>query len=101
VTTFDLFADPEPITTPAVAPTAPAVAPARAEGEKFMMQPTGEPNRWLYRDVLVTYDARRERTPGVGRWATVEGIGLPILHSDDRTEVCRAIDGRIAARGCP
>ena len=92
--TFDLFADLEPASAPG--PTAPAVSRARAEGENFTMQPTGDLNRWLYRDVAVVYDNRRGKGSGLGLWRTVEGIGRPVLHSDDRIEVCRAIDAYLA-----
>lgn len=92
--TFDLFADLDPAAAPVA--TAPAASRARAEGENFTMQPTGDLNRWLYRGVAVVYDNRRGAGSGLGLWRTVEGIGRPVLHSDDRVEVCRAIDAYLA-----
>lgn len=107
--TMDLFADPGPSVaehaaevdgTPAAPPAAPMNRP-RAEGENFTMQPTGDVNRWLYKGVAVVFDNRRKAGAHLGQWQTVEGIGLPVLHSDDRIEVCRAIDARIAAKDRP
>lgn len=91
--TFDLFAELEPETEPSTA--APSAAPPRAEAASYPMDPTGEPNRWLYRDVPVVYDGRRQPGSPLGLWRTVEGIGVPVLHSDDRIQVCRAIDARL------
>lgn len=91
--TFDLFADPEP-------PAAPVMLDAgrpRAEGDNFTMHPTGDVNRWLYRDVPVVFDNRR-KPGGLGLWRTVEGIGVPVIHGDDRIEVCRAIDARLDSK---
>ena len=94
--TFDLFADLEPAAAPAPTPAPPPVARGRAQGESFMMEPTGELNRWLYRGVAVIYDNRRKLGSGLGHWRSIEGIGRPVLHSDDRHEVCRAIDAYLA-----
>ncbi|MES2247635.1 MAG: hypothetical protein V4645_10155 [Pseudomonadota bacterium] len=91
--TFDLFADPEPKAAPPAVP--PAATSPRAEASRYPMDPTGEPNRWLYRDVPVVYDGRRQPGSPLGLWRTVEGIGVPVLHSDDRIQVCRAIDARL------
>jgi hypothetical protein len=95
--TFDLFADLEPVAAPA--PCAPPVSRARAEGEDFTMQPTGDVNRWLYRGVLVIFDNRRKPGSQVGIWRTIEGIGRDAIHNDDRIEVCRAIDAYLAGTG--
>jgi hypothetical protein len=91
--TFDLFADPEPATAPAS--DAPAAKRPRADGESFTMQPTGDINRWLYRGEVVIFDNRRKPGSSPGQWRTPEGIGRDVLHSDDRIEVCRAIDQRL------
>lgn len=104
--TLDLFADPAPsVANSAVevagtpdAPAAASMSRSRAEGENFTMQPTGDVNRWLYKGVAVVFDNRRKAGSHLGQWQTVEGIGLPVLHSDDRIEVCRAIDARIVAK---
>lgn len=93
--TLDLFADPEPAAAPA-----PAVGRPRTEGENFTMQPTGDVNRWLYRGVPVIFDNRR-KPGGLGHWRTVEGIGRDVIHSDDRIEVCRAIDARLDPKPAP
>ncbi|MDR6887832.1 MULTISPECIES: hypothetical protein [Variovorax] len=95
--TFDLFADIEPAAAPK--PSAPPVCPARAGGEDFTMQPTGDVNRWLYRGVPVIFDNRRKPGSQVGIWRTVEGIGRDAIHSDDRIVVCRAIDAYLAGAG--
>jgi hypothetical protein len=97
--TLDLFADPEPAAAPAPEPQAPAIKRPRAEGESFVMEPTGDINRWLYRGVIVVFDNRRKPGSALGHWHTVEGVGRDVLHSDDRIEVCRAIDARLGAEG--
>ncbi|WPG35355.1 hypothetical protein [Variovorax sp. EBFNA2] len=91
--TFDLFADLEPKAAPPA--QAAAAALPRTDAARYPMDPTGEPNRWLYRGVLVVYDGRRQPGSSLGHWRTVEGIGMPVLHSDDRVEVCRAIGARL------
>lgn len=83
--TLDLFSD-EPVPAPAAAP-----APSR---ESFMMQPTGEPNRWRYRGVLVACDMKLKGL--VGHWSTLEPIGgQAIATSDLRVELCREIDKQL------
>lgn len=88
--TFDLFSDPEPATPPA------PVVPQHTERAAYPMEPIGL-NRWSYKGEVIVYDNRRAEGSPLGRWRTVEGIGLPVLHSDDRAEVCRAIDARLGA----
>lgn len=79
--TLDLFADPPP-----------AAAPRAPSAQAYPMEPLpGDPNRWLYRSEVIVYDGRRR---GRGCWSTVEGIGKARIASDDRGEVCRAIDAR-------
>lgn len=92
--TFDLFSDPEPD-----APPAPQ-APPHVERAAYPMEPIGL-NRWSYNGEVIVYDNRRAEGSSLGRWRTVEGIGLPVLHSDDRIEVCRAIDQRHGAGDAP
>ncbi|SEF28425.1 hypothetical protein ABL840_26965 [Variovorax sp. NFACC27] len=93
--TFDLFSEPGP---PATVPTpAPAAAPCN-ERIAYPMEPIGL-NRWSYRGEVIVFDSRRAEGSPLGRWRTVEGIGLPVLHSDDRAAVCRGIDARLDA-GC-
>lgn len=99
--TLDLFADPEPIAAPAPAPRptiTEAVAAYRAERKSFVLETTGEPNRWHYKGEVITYAAQALSMPGEGRWSTVEGIGLPQIRGFDHVEVCRGIDARQAAR---
>lgn len=104
----------EPV-TPAVTPaTAPATAPkpARrskaewpatiapnidpADSARYVLTPTGTPNRWTYGDDVILYDYFKDTVPGRGRWSSVEGIGMPELRGDTHAEVCRAIDARRA-----
>ena len=80
--TFDLFAE--------EAPSAPAV-------ESFMMEPTGEPNRWHYRSVLVACDMRLKGF--IGHWSTVEPLGDQVAKSDLRVALCKAIDAHLAREG--
>lgn len=92
--TFDLFSDPEPAAAPA------PQAPPHVERAAYPMEPIGL-NRWSYKGEVIVYDNRRAEGSPLGRWRTVEGIGLPVLHSDDRAEVCRAIDQRHGAEDTP
>ncbi len=64
------------------------------------MEPIGV-NRWSYKGEVIVFDNRRAEGSPLGRWRTVEGIGLPVLHSDDRAEVCRAIDARLNGEAKP
>lgn len=95
--TYDLFADPE-LVAPAP-PPAPAAQP-RHERIAYPMEPLGV-NRWSYKGEVIVFDNRRAEGSPLRRWRTVEGIGLPVLHSDDRAEVCRAIDARLGAKAKP
>lgn len=76
--TFDLFGD-----EPPAAPPAPAIA-------SYMMQPTGEPNRWRYRGVELACDMKLQGL--LGHWHTVEPLGQAIAQSDRRVLLCKAID---------
>lgn len=95
--TYDLFADPEPV-APAPAP-APTPQPHH-ERMAHPMEPIGL-NRWSYKGEVIVFDNRRAEGSPLGRWRTVEGIGQPVLHSDDRAEVCRAIDARLGGEAKP
>ena len=94
---LDLFSDAEPTAIAAAGAT--ATKRLRTDGEDFTMQPTGDVNRWLYRGVPVIFDNRRKPGTQVGIWRTIEGIGRDAIHSDDRVEVCRAIDAYLAGAG--
>lgn len=79
--TFDLFAE---------------ATPAPPTAESFMMQPTGEPNRWHYRGVLVACDMKHKGL--IGHWSTVEPLGDQVAKSDLRVALCKAIDAHLARR---
>lgn len=83
--TFDLFGDP----TPAAAAPEPIV-------ESFMMQPTGKPNEWAYRGVLLTCNMKLKGF--IGHWQTLRPLGADIVKSDLRVALCKAIDAFVAAR---
>lgn len=95
--TFDLFSEPEPAAM-AAAPS--PTAPPTGERIAYPMEPIGV-NRWSYKGEVIVFDNRRAEGSPLGRWRTVEGIGLPVLHSDDRAEVCRAIDARLDGEAKP
>jgi hypothetical protein len=96
--TFDLFEASAPT---AVSARAPARQP-NPDAARYVMQPVpGELNRWTYSGETIVFDSRRAVGSKLGRWRTVEGIDKPVLQSDDRIEVCRAIDARNDAKGRP
>lgn len=90
--TFDLFDD-EP------AASVPSASAARAAVESHMMQPTGKPNEWTYRGVLVVCDMARAGL--VDHWKTLDVLGDSIAKSDRRVALCKMIDAAVAATGAP
>lgn len=87
--TFDLFAE----ETPAPLQPAPAAAPS------YMMQPTGKPNEWRYRDVLLGCDMKKAGL--IGHWFTLERVDGELLSSDRRVALCRMIDAAANKAGTP
>lgn len=85
--TLDLFADNTP------APPAPAASPS------YMMEPTGKPNEWRYRGVLVGCDMARAGF--IDHWFTLERIDGELLRSDRRVALCRLIDAVANKAGWP
>lgn len=81
--TFDLFAEELPAPPPAAAAAAAAAPP-------YMMRPTGMPNEWRYRDVLLGCDMKKAGL--IGHWFTLERIDGELLSSDRRVALCRMID---------
>ncbi|CAN5648968.1 hypothetical protein BH10PSE18_BH10PSE18_14940 [soil metagenome] len=81
--TYDLFSDNTPTTSP---------APVR---ESFVMQPTGEPNRWTYRGVHVGCDMQLKGL--IGHWFTTEPLGPAVVKIDLRVLLCRRIDAHFNA----
>lgn len=92
--TFDLFAD-DPICQPAPA-APPPIAPAV---ESYMMQPTGRPNEWRYRDVLVVCDMKRAGL--IDHWRAPEGLNGKLLQSDRRVALCKLIDAALLSGAHP
>jgi len=88
--TFDLFAEEAPVSSP---PAAPAAAPS------YMMQPTGTPNEWRYRGVLLGCDMKKAGL--IGHWFTLERIAGELLNSDRRVALCRLIDAAANKAGTP
>jgi hypothetical protein len=86
-------AEPPPVP---VSVTAVDRSPVAAVAE-YPMQPTGQANRWSYRDRLIAYDMARQLVPGRGRWSLVEGIGWPEHRADELAGVVAEIDARMGA----
>lgn len=80
--TFDLFAE-EPAELAAPQPAA----------VSYMMQPTGRPNEWRYRDVLVVCDMKRAGL--IDQWRTPEGVNGKPLQSDRRVALCKLINAAL------
>ncbi len=85
--TFDLFGE-----------GAPEAAPAPA-ARSYTMEPTGTPNQWRYRGVLLGCDMARAGF--IDHWFTLERIDGDLLRSDRRVALCRLIDAAANKTGTP